>query len=456
MANNRVRIGHASISERGTIDGNKGDTTQKEVCTTTLNLTGWGCHTVLRPNSTALAEASARICEAICANDNVGYSQYTRNTLFTVYQNGGLAGINSSNKCNTDCSAFMTFCAVAGGARFPYWRNGNAPVVSTMKNWFTQYGDYTALTDQNHRTNAAYLRRGDVLLKTGHTVMCLGDGSQSNTSITWGSSYTAVSYNRPRADFAIKMTVTASSIETTKAVVQAALVRVEDNIERPLTNSSELGSYKWSYSLASLEDGATKVNSQATKVSTNPFKITLSGLAPDRPYILKVTAEKNGETSKISSPSIIFSTLPARPAQVRNLTVGISGALLADKNCTIAFNEPNSWGTGTRKGYRISLVKNGQVVAHDDSLISAGASRINKSVRLRALAQNAALAYNDTVQIGVQAWTKDSQNNLILDSDFPTCSQPVQLKSLLSVVDKLNIKVGNTFKRAILYNNKRV
>lgn len=409
----------------------------------------------MRPNSATLAERSALACELGCANNNIGYSQYQRNTLYTEAQKVGF-DLSRVAKCNTDCSAFMTMCAVAGGARFPYMRNGNAPVVSTMKNWFTSTGDYTAITDRTHLTNADYLRRGDILLKTGHTVMVLGNGSQSTSGITWGSSSPVASYNRPRANFAIKMTVSTNKVEATKAIIQAALVRVEDNIERPLSNTSELGNYKWSYTLKSLEDTSTKVTSQATKVNANPFKISLSGLAPDRPYILKVTAVKNNDSSKISSPSIIFSTLPARPSQVKNLTVSVDGAVLLDKNCTIAFNEPNSWGTGTRKGYRISLVKNGQVVAHDDNLISAGASRINKSVQLRTLAQNAALAYNDTVQIGVQAWTKDSQNNLILDSDFPTCSQPVQLKSLLSVVDKLNIKVGNTFKRVILYNNKRV
>ena len=62
-----VKIGHASIDERGKINsGTAGDQTGKEVCTRNWYAGGWTV--LLRPKSSTTAEEMAKSCEAGCAN----------------------------------------------------------------------------------------------------------------------------------------------------------------------------------------------------------------------------------------------------------------------------------------------------------------------------------------------------------------------------------------------------
>ena len=76
-----VKIGHASIDENGRASGGAtGDQTGKEVCTRTWYNKGWIC--VIRPKRKAIAEKIARAMEQACANNNIGYDQYQRTTLF--------------------------------------------------------------------------------------------------------------------------------------------------------------------------------------------------------------------------------------------------------------------------------------------------------------------------------------------------------------------------------------
>lgn len=174
MAN--VIIGHASIDENGKAkNGKSGDQTGKEVCTRTWYNKPWDC--VLRPINSTIAEKSAVACEQGCANNNIGYDQNQRNTLHTEAKkvNYDLSKIKTG--CETDCSAFMTVCAIAGGvAELEY--TGNAPTTSTMKSKFVATKKYTALTDTKYTTKQDFLKRGDILVKAGsHTVMVLSDGA---------------------------------------------------------------------------------------------------------------------------------------------------------------------------------------------------------------------------------------------------------------------------------------
>lgn len=173
-----VLIVHASINEKGkTKGGLAGDQTGKEVCTRSWYDKGWDA--VLRPKTTALAENSARIGEAIAENENTGYSQDKRNTLWNAYKNTGKVIPTSKVEC--DCSSFMTYCAILGGANIIY--GSNAPTTSTMVAKFSENGSYEVLTDKKYTDSSDYLKRGDILVKKGsHTVMVLTDGAKSNTS----------------------------------------------------------------------------------------------------------------------------------------------------------------------------------------------------------------------------------------------------------------------------------
>ena len=180
-----IKIGHASIDEnKKSKGGSAGDQTGKEVCTRTWYNGGW--QFVLRPTSTTLAEKSAKACEKGCANSNIGYDQNQRNTLNTQAKKVNYDLSKITTKCETDCSAFMTVCAISGGADIEY--GGNAPTTSTMKIRFANSGDYTILTDSKYLTSDKYLKRGDILVKAGsHTVMVLENGSGVTSS---GSLYT--------------------------------------------------------------------------------------------------------------------------------------------------------------------------------------------------------------------------------------------------------------------------
>lgn len=170
-----VKIGHASIDERGKASGGKaGDQTGKEVCTRAWYKKGW--QYCLRPKSATVAERSAAACEAACANNSIGYDQSQRNTLHNLAKANGY-NLTAVGKCETDCSAFMTVCAIAGGVT-ALEHTGNAPTTSTMVSAFKASGAYDVLTADRYLSTDGYLKRGDILVKPGsHTVMVLTNGN---------------------------------------------------------------------------------------------------------------------------------------------------------------------------------------------------------------------------------------------------------------------------------------
>lgn len=169
-----VRIGHASIDERGKASGGAaGDQTGKEVCTRNWYTKGW--NVLLRPKSAALAEKSAQACEAACANENIGYDQGGRNTLFAKAKEVGYDLSKIDTACECDCSSLMHVCAIAGGANLDYGSNGLT--TSIMVRAYVASGDYEKLTDSTYLTSDKYLQRGDILVKEGsHTAMVLENG----------------------------------------------------------------------------------------------------------------------------------------------------------------------------------------------------------------------------------------------------------------------------------------
>lgn len=173
----RVRIGHASMDEKSSASGGKaGDQTGKELCTRDWYAKGW--NVLLRPLNSDLAEKSARMCEAACRNENIGYDQGGRNTLYEKAKAVGFDLAAIDTPCECDCSALMHVCAVAGGAEIPF--TGNCATTRTMVGAFTAGGDYVKITQSRYLTSEEHLRRGDILVKEGsHTVMVLTDGSAS-------------------------------------------------------------------------------------------------------------------------------------------------------------------------------------------------------------------------------------------------------------------------------------
>lgn len=168
-----ILIGHASIDENGKISGGTtGDQTGKEVCTRGWYNSGW--QTVLRCKDSEKVEEMARACEAACLNPNIGYDQGQRNTLRKQAQAAGY-DLSKVGKCECDCSSLMTVCAECADIEIPY-TNNSAPSTRTMVAAFKSTGKFDVLTEAKYLTSDKYLRRGDILVKNGHTAMALQDG----------------------------------------------------------------------------------------------------------------------------------------------------------------------------------------------------------------------------------------------------------------------------------------
>lgn len=174
-----VLIGHASISEKGTINGAKGDSTKKEVCTRTWYSKPWD-FMAIHPDA-AVREKHAKAVEAACANNNIGYGQGDRNTLNALAKAVGY-DLSKVGKCNCDCSSLQNVAAVASGASgVSYGSNGW--VTSNMKAKLKAAG-YIIITDSKYLTSEAYCVRGAIYVKaSSHTVCGLQNGSKANDTL---------------------------------------------------------------------------------------------------------------------------------------------------------------------------------------------------------------------------------------------------------------------------------
>lgn len=146
--------GGAHIAENGTIYGNPGDTTGREVSVAPFSASGWSC--ILRPTNPSHAAGMASAMINACNNDNIGYSQNTGSgpesrTAVITY------GINASFPINCDCSSLVRACVIVGCGVDP----GNF-ATSTEINALLNTGLFVK-TDLSNPFN------GDVLWRSGHT-----------------------------------------------------------------------------------------------------------------------------------------------------------------------------------------------------------------------------------------------------------------------------------------------
>ena len=174
-----VRIGHASIAETGGVYGQPGDQTGREVCVIPWYANGWQ-FMAIHPDP-EVRERHARAVEAACANDCVGYSWDSRNTLYLQAKAVGMDISKICVKCNCDCSSLQNCAAVASGAPgVTYGENGW--VTSNMRGFLRAAG-YAILTDPAMLRSAAYAVRGAIYVSEGHTVCALDDGERAGETL---------------------------------------------------------------------------------------------------------------------------------------------------------------------------------------------------------------------------------------------------------------------------------
>lgn len=179
-----VILGHASISEKGTINGNKGDQTGGEVTKRSYYDKAWTY--VYRPLTANLAEALVIAMSNACENNNIGYGQSDRLTLYyeclRLSKNKRITPAiiaKVTNKVNCDCSSLVALCCISCGLKVN-------PSMST----YSEYGEIKAtgsfdVIPWRNIKEAINLRSGDIIQSDGHTAIILQtDNTSASGKVT--------------------------------------------------------------------------------------------------------------------------------------------------------------------------------------------------------------------------------------------------------------------------------
>ena len=133
---------------------------------------GW---VVLRAKDATVREKIALAMERACDNNDIGYSQPTRLTLFNDVKVAGFDPACTTKKVNTDCSALVRVCVKFAGIEVGDFITSNeaAKLMGT--------GKFEKITDDKRCKKSDYLLRGDILVTRtkGHTAVVLNDGDKA-------------------------------------------------------------------------------------------------------------------------------------------------------------------------------------------------------------------------------------------------------------------------------------
>lgn len=166
-------IGHAVSSENSNKYGNPGDQTGREIRYDNWYDDGW--NVVLRPKSSVVADKIAKAMEQIVENDNIGYCQADRTTLYIEAEKRNWQIHLITIKCECDCSSAVSVCVNAAGIKVSKdIYTGNMVKALELTGAFEK-----KLTDKKYLKESSYLKRGDILVHEGsHTAIVLTDGSK--------------------------------------------------------------------------------------------------------------------------------------------------------------------------------------------------------------------------------------------------------------------------------------
>lgn len=451
---------------------------------------------VLRPKTREIAKFSANICEAVCNNNYIRYSQSSRNSLKSTviaianttradkdkledkYENlykietSVITSIvkNINTYCYVDCSSFMTFCALAAHAKIKYGRysNDNANTVSSMEECFK--GAYDVIQAREFTsTGGKKLIRGDILVRRGvdtegnsygHTVMVLGTGAKI-TAATWpyDDADPATASILDITTTKILLALTELKSNELKASIKISKIEYKEEAanEIDLEDKTLLDAYNWYYKIESLEKIGKKIFSdkQNLKIKAASSKFSIGGLVPNHYYQLSVIAvEKEGEV-ELRSSMVMFKTPQEYPTAVSKLTVDFMEIKPNIGTFYMSFDAPSTWGNPyLQKCYRLNLIVNGSCIDFNDNILNAGGSYSN-GVTLKTssiISGDNIFTYNDTIQIGVQPGMLDAEGSFVCLPSELRCSEPVHFNNHLTLLDKVYVKDKNIFKRAIIHN----
>ena len=170
-----VMIGSARSDENGKAHGGKAGDQKggREVSTQAWyrHSKGWR---VFRPKDPVKASKMAEAMKIICADDDVGYDQYQRNTLYSLLSKNGWNIKNITTDVETDCSALVRVCAAYAGITLPDFNTSSEASV------LLNSGEFVEMKGSKYTDQSTYLGMGDVLntLTKGHTVIVISNGSK--------------------------------------------------------------------------------------------------------------------------------------------------------------------------------------------------------------------------------------------------------------------------------------
>ena len=170
MGNYVVTLAHARCDENGGASGGKpGDqTANKEHTKGELRFEDWYASGgkwdfVLRAKSRAVQELIAADAILAVRNENIGYSQSDRYSLYdaakVVAYDCGLV----DKPVDCDCSSLMTVCVNYAGIAIP-----KDTYTGNMKARYTATKAFKILESNKYTTTSENLKTGDVLVREGH------------------------------------------------------------------------------------------------------------------------------------------------------------------------------------------------------------------------------------------------------------------------------------------------
>lgn len=195
-----IWLAQASIDENGRIVGGQaGNQNGKELNTREFyssSSTPWLF--VLRALDARVRAEVARQAEAGVRNAYIGYDQNERNTVLTQAKKVGWNLANITTPCECDCSSFGAVCIICavyrvlGNEAGDYVYNAlfagnNLPATMNMKQKGQNCSKYIEVLTY---TGTGMLQNGDVLTRSGHTVIVVS-GAVASGSISSGTTSVA-------------------------------------------------------------------------------------------------------------------------------------------------------------------------------------------------------------------------------------------------------------------------
>lgn len=168
----KVYIGNAVGNEKGTASGGEpGDQTTREVRIQEWykNKKGWR---VFRPKSTETAQKLVYDMKSACDNDNIGYSQVKRNTLYNASKQYDFDCAKVDVPCECDCSSLVRVCVLYSGIKVNDFNTASEPTRLLAT------GEFDEMVGEEYTDSPNKLKAGDILCTAvkGHTAIVLNDG----------------------------------------------------------------------------------------------------------------------------------------------------------------------------------------------------------------------------------------------------------------------------------------